>query len=160
MPTSSRRFRNHPVRLLFLKSVWVEVWRSIKRAHKDSRARKQLLAVGLLLLVVILVFVYLLALIGTGAWFFLPFVIPVIWWRSRRARQEFAPMNIAPKPEPLTPEPTDEQNQAVRKHFAELALVYAALVDRAGSERFLKEKSLPPDVEVRSRRVHLDLLRK
>lgn len=159
MSTTPSRFRNHPIRLLFLKSVWLEVWRNIKRAHKDSRARKQLLGMFLLVLFVVLVFVYLLAIIGTGAWFFLPFAIPIMWWRSRRQKQDFAGMRIAPAPAPLAPEPSEEESRALRRYFADLAIIYATLVDRAGSERFLKEKELPQDMEVRSRRVHLDLLR-
>ena len=164
MPSSYLRSRKAGLlRVLFEKSVWVELWGSLKRVHKDRRARRRLallsLAAGLLVLVVAGVMVYLALLIGTGAIFIVPFVIPVLWWLRRSANREFQPMNIVPQW--ARPELKEEEASGgtLRRYFADLALLYAVLVDRAGSERFLKEKELPPGMEVTSRRLHMDVLR-
>jgi hypothetical protein len=145
--------------MLFRKATWYEAWLSLKRVHKDKRARKHLLRLSLLIAIPAVLIAYLLFLIGTGAWLFIPFVIPVIWWRSRAAKRDFAPLNIAPRPEPLSFELSPAQRASLRRYFAELALIHAVMVDRAGSERYLKEKQLPEGVEIASRRTHLELLR-
>src|SRR5215469_17944834 len=89
------------VQVLRQKSVWRELWLSVKRAHKDRRARRRLgfvsLWVGLLLLLLIAAIAYLAVLIGTGSIFFAPFVIPVLWWIRRGAKKDFEPMSIAPQ---------------------------------------------------------------
>ena len=162
MPSSySRSQRAGLLRVLFEKSVWVELWGSLKRVHKDRRARRRLallsLAAGLLVLVVVAVVVYLAVLIGTGAIFIVPFVLPVLWWLRRSADREFQPMNIVPRW--ARPEGEQASGGTLRRYFADLGLLYAVLVDRAGSERFLKEKELPPGVEVTSRRLHMEVLR-
>lgn len=136
------------------------MWLSVRRVHKDRRARKQVLSFALFLLVPVLVIAYVAFLIGSGAWLFLPFVIPVMWWRYRGAKRDSQPLNIAPRPEQWEKVPTDEEKRAVREHFSALALFYAVLMDRAGSERYLKERQLPEGAEPVSRRIHLELLRK
>jgi hypothetical protein len=150
-------------RVLSQKSVWREVWLSVKRVHKDKRARRRLgflsLAIGLLLVLVIGAIAYVMVMSGTGSIFFAPFLIPVIWWIRRSAKKDFAPMSIAPQASAHGSEAREANAQALHSHFADLALLYAVLVDRAGSERFLKEKELPPDVEVTSRRAHMEALR-
>ncbi len=164
MPSGYSRWRRAGLpRVLFESSIWVELWGSLKRVHKDRRARRRLaflsLGVALLVLLVAAVVVYLALMVGTGAIFFIPFVIPVLWWLRRSANREFQAMNIVPqwaRPEGKT-EAANEGR--LRRYFADLALLYAVLVDRAGSERFLKEKALPPEVEVTSRRLHMDALR-
>lgn len=157
----SRSFRQSNYRALVDKSMWLAAWRSVKRAHKDKRARKHILmvtaALGLLVLLVAGCLVYLVFVIGTGAWIFVPFVIPVMWWIRRGAKQEFAPMNIAPPPEPLLPHKNERDK--VITYFSKLALLYAVLVDRSGSEGFLKQKELPEGFEVTTRRSHLELLK-
>lgn len=151
------------VRVLFEKSVWVELWGSVKRVHKDKRARRRLavlsLAAGLLMLLAVGLIVYLVLLTGTGAIFIVPFVIPVLWWLRRSANREFEPMNIVPQWARPEANPEEASGGVLRGYFADLALLYAVLVDRAGSERFLKEKELPPGMEVTSRRLHMDVLR-
>src|SRR5215469_7202783 len=144
--------------VLTQKSFWLEIGRSLKRVHKDSRARKQVFRLLLIILILVLAIGYLAFLIGSGAWLFLPFVIPVVWFRARQAKQDFEPMHIAPIPDPpqaLRPETL----ASLRRHFAELSLVYAVLLDRSGSERFLKEKDLPEGMEITSRRVHINVLK-
>jgi len=98
-------------------------------------------------------------LIGTGAWLFVPFVIPVMWWIRRSNKQEFEPLNIAPKPEPPPPALADPDLVLLRRFLAELTILYAVFLDRAGSERFLKEKQLPEGAEIVTRRTHFELLR-
>ena len=164
MPTIRTEPPRHTLfRVFSQKSVWREIWLNVKRVHKDKRARRQLgslsLWIGLLLLVGVVAIAYVFALIGTGSIFFAPFVIPLLWWIRRGAKKEFEPLRIAP-PAPAI-EAKDEETDRAELHgyFADLALVYAVLVDRAGSERFLKEKELPPGVEVTSRRTHTEALR-
>jgi len=159
----TRVFRNNYFRILARKATWTEAWLSLKRAHKDKRARKHLFGLGLLLgftiVLPIICLAYLVLLIGTGAWLFLPFVLPVIWWRNRRAKEDFAPVHIAPASDPIRSTLSPDERRSLRTYFAELALIHAVFVDRTGSERFLKEKVLPEEVEVASRRMHLELLR-
>lgn len=152
--------RVKPFTIVLHRAFWWEMLQSIRRVHKDRRARKQVLSFALFLLVPVLVIAYVAFLIGSGAWLFLPFVIPVVWWRHRSAKQDAEPLHIAPNPELAVKVPTEEEKRAVREHFSALALLYAVLMDRAGSERYLKEKQLPEGSEPVSRRIHLDLLRK
>jgi hypothetical protein len=154
----ARRKQAGALGVFFQKSSWSEFGRSLKRMHKDRRARKQLFGLALLLLIPLLIIVYLAFMIGSGAWLFLPFVIPVMWWRARRAKEEAEPMHIAPTPDPA-PSLSEEAHAALRNYFAELALIYAVLLDRSGSERFLKEKELPAGMEITSRRVHVNLIK-
>lgn len=144
--------------MLFRRDTWREAGMSLRRAHKDSRARKHLLAVFALVAAPVACALYLLWLAGSGALFVVPFVLPVIWWRSRREKQDAEPIRITPDNKPVITEPTEREKADLRRYFAEVALVYAVIVDRAGSERFLKEKELPEGVAVVSRRKHLDLL--
>ena len=153
-----RRKQAGALGVLVQKSFWTEIGRSLKRIHKDRRARKQVFGLVLLLLLPLLAIAYLAFLVGSGAWFILPFVIPVMWWRARQVKQDSTPIHIAPVPDPA-PALTEEAQSALRKYFAELALIYSVLLDRSGSERFLKEKELPQDMEITSRRVHINLLR-
>lgn len=150
-------------RFLSQKSVWREIWLSLRRVHKDRRARRQLgslsMWMGLLLLILVAAIAYVALLIGTRSIFFAPFVIPVLWWIGRSAKKEFEPMSIAPKPAAPAEADREAGLPALREYFAHLGLLYAVLVDRAGSERFLHEKDLPPGVEVTSRRVHMEALR-
>jgi hypothetical protein len=150
-------------RVLSQKSVWRELWLSVKRAHKDRRARRRLgflsLAIGLLLVLAVGTVAYVMVMIGTGSIFLVPFLVPVMWWIRRSAKKDFAPLNIAPQASAHGSEAREANSQALHSHFADLALLYAVLVDRAGSERFLKEKELPPGVEVTSRRAHVEALR-
>jgi hypothetical protein len=164
MPSAqTRSAKGNLVQVLRQKSVWRELWLSVKRAHKDRRARRRLgfvsLWAGLLLLFVVAAIGYLAVLIGTGSIFFAPFVIPVLWWIRRRSKRDFEPMSIAPQAATINAHADAARDAAARSWLADLMLVYAVLVDRAGSERFLKEKELPANVEVTSRRVHMEILR-
>ena|SRR5215472_10302831 len=163
--TRSQPPKYHVFRVLSEKSVWKEFWLSVKRAHKDRRARRHLavlsMMIGLAVLVLIIVLTYVVLLVGTGSIFFAPLVIPVLWWiRRRAAEKESGPINIAPQVAQIYSTAKEENKQVLRSYFADLGLLYAVLVDRAGSERFLKEKELPPRVEVTSRRAHMEALRK
>src|SRR4051812_15860060 len=146
-PVRSQPPRQTLYRVLSQKSVWRELWGSMKRVHKDRRARRRLgfvsLAIGLALLLVVIAIVYVMVLIGTGSILFVPLVIPLLWWIRRSTRKEFEPMSIAPQASALLSEAREANTTALHAYFAELALLYAVLVDRAGSERFLKEKELP-----------------
>ena len=75
------------------------------------------------------------------------------------AKKDDMPLRITPAPEPAIKILTDEERRNLRLYFGEVALLYAVMVDRAGSERFLKEKVLPEGMEVTSRRIHLEWLK-
>lgn len=147
-------------RTILRKATWVEASRSLRRAHKDKRARKHLLRLGLLLLAPVLCIGYLVWIWGMGAWFILPIVILFAWLFNRDAKQAGETLHIAPTPEPVRRELTEEETKAMRHSFAQMALLIATMVDRAGSEKFLKEKELPPGIELTTRRTHLELLKK
>jgi hypothetical protein len=145
-------------RMLFRGGTWVDAWRSLRRAHKDKRARKHLLSFVRMLVIPIVCAAYLAWLARMGALLFLPLLAPIIWWSNRRKRNE-TPLHIAPTAEPVVRELTNEESRALRVYFGQLALFYSAMTDRAGSENFLKVKVLPAGLEVTSRRSHLELLR-
>ena len=144
-------------------SVWAETLRNLRRFHKDKRARSQIGALALLLALMLLVPVAIIAyaawVIGSGAWIMLLLALPILWWIRRGAKKEFEPQNITPQPKLHVVETDAENQDSVRSYFANLALIYAVLVDRAGSEQFLKTKELPEGIEVTSRRTHLELLK-
>lgn len=147
-------------RKLTLRATWFEAWLSLRRVHKDRRARKELRRLAFLLLVPLLCLVYLVWLLKSGAVFIAPFVIPVIWW-IRRSNKRSEPLHIAPQPE--TPKPielTDDQHDQICAWLGRFGLFYAVMLDRAGSELFVQNKELPATIEVVSRRIHIDLLRR
>lgn len=147
--------------MMLRKATWSEAQASLRRAHKDKRARKHLFSLAVMILTPALCFVYLLWLIGSGAIYFLPFVIPVIWLiRRSHRRQDEAAIRIAPGPAPVRRELSNDERSTIRAHFANQALVYAVFADRAASEAFLKRNTLPEGHEIISRRLHLDLLKK
>jgi hypothetical protein len=147
-------------RRLFGKATWTDVGMSLRRAHKDRRARKHLLAFSFLLLAPVLCIAYLWWLIGSGAIYFVPFLIPIYWLMQRGyKKQDKASLRITPGPPPLRRELSKEELAEVRSHLATLALVFAVFLDRAASEAFLKQNEVPEGREVVSRRVHLELLK-
>ncbi|WP_263355880.1 intracellular growth attenuator family protein [Acidicapsa ligni] len=146
--------------MLLRKATWHEAWRSLKRAHKDRRARKHFLLFLLHLLIPFLCIAWLAAAMGTGFIFLVPLILLFGWWRSRAVRKEDSvSLSIKAPTPPIHRKLTEEDRQKLRRYFTEQALIYAVVTDRAGSEAFLKEKILPEGVEVVSRRIHLDLLK-
>lgn len=161
------------LQLLFSKKYWrslvhPETWRqtnvALRRAHKDARARKRLLQTFILLLAPFLVLAYAGMLVGNGLGLvgaIIVFAVAIAFaiFRNRRPKDDGTPTTLslnnlktveAPPP-PVTPE--------LRKEFAEMALVCAVLVDRAGSENFLRTKVLPEGMEVVTRQRHMEILR-
>jgi hypothetical protein len=145
-------------RTISLRVVWREAGLSLRRAHKDPRARKLLLQLLLLLITPLLCVVYFAWLVSSGAIFFVPFVIPAIWW-VRRGHKRNEPLQIAPQSESRSV-PADEDNPAIRGYLGQMGVLYAVMLDRGGSESFLRDKELPANIEVISRRTHIDLLRR
>ena len=160
-------------RLLFSKNYWALVrrrqfwrdcWVAARRAHKDKRARKQM---RLLLTVVVtpaLCLLYVGLLLASAAAMIagVPQLSAVLligsvigWIRSRNARRENERLKL------FEPEKPAEWvvSAELRRQVAELALVYAVMADRAGSEGFLAAKTLPEGFEVATRRVHVALLK-
>ena len=140
-------------------TTWLEAWRSLKRVHKDSRARKYLGHLLWLLIIPVLCFAYLCLVAGTRALYVVPVIFLIIWLRNRHRRKHSAPLHITPQPAPIHRTLTKEDRRALRTRFTDLALLLAVLLDRAGSETYLRDKVLPEGVEVVSRRIHIDLLK-
>jgi hypothetical protein len=95
-------FKSSYWRMLLRKATWQEAGMSLRRAHKDKRARKHVLGFALMLLVPFLCIAYLAWLAGSGAILFVPFVIPVILWRARREKQRPRPFTSPRNPHPST----------------------------------------------------------
>src|ERR1700753_2252278 len=112
-------------RSISLRSVWREAGLSLRRSHKDPRARKFLLGLLLLLLLPLLCIVYFGWLVSSGAILFVPFVVPAIWWiRRKHKSNEILP--IAPRPAPRAV-PVDADNPAVRVYLGQMGVLYAAM---------------------------------
>lgn len=140
-----------------LRAFWREAGVSLRRAHKDPRARKFLLQVFLLLITPLLCVAYFAWFIASGAIFLLPFLIPAVWLIHRNNKRN-APLHIVPHQEPRSV-PVGDDDPAICPYLAQMGVLYAVMVDRAGSESFLRHKQLPPNIEIISRRTHIDLLR-
>lgn len=157
----SRNYWRH----LFLASTWHDAWLIFRRAHKDPRARKHLLRLLLLVFYPLLIVLYVFVVIVAGALpqvaVLLVLAIPVVWWIRRRTRRD-TPPHVTPQPDPIAPPPslTHEAEASLREYLSRVALLHAVLLDRAGSESFLHHQELPPNAEVISRRIHIDLLRR
>jgi hypothetical protein len=145
--------------MLLRQATWYEAWLNLKRVHKDRRARKHIRHFLFLLIIPVLCLAYLVWVARSGAVFIVPILAAGVWWTNRRRRQEGGPLTILPGKAPAFRELSEAEQREVRAYFAELALLYAVMLDRAGSEAFLKEKVLPEGFEVTSRRVHLDMLK-
>ncbi len=111
-----------------------------------------------MLVVPMLCLAYAAWLVGSGGIIILPFLLPVMIWRARRAKRESTPLSIVPTNKAEVKELSDDAKCEIRLYFERLALSYAVILDRAGSESFLKTKVLPEGFVATTRRVHLDLL--
>jgi hypothetical protein len=153
-------FRKSYWLMLFRKATWYEAWLSLRRAHKDRRARRHLLRLLFQLLIPFLCAAWLAWAVGTGVFVLVPIIFAIIWWRNRVvAKEASVSLSIKEPPPPIHRELTAEDRRKLRMYFEQLTLIYAVMADRAGSEAFLKDKILPEGVEVVSRRIHLDLLK-
>jgi hypothetical protein len=101
--------------------------------------------------------VYIRLFMGTGAIFLAPFVLPVLWWVWRSGKKESESKNLTSQRS--SAESPAQHAGKLHGYLADLTLLYAVLLDRAGSERFLKETELPPGMEVTSRRTQMEVLR-
>ncbi|SEG18937.1 hypothetical protein SAMN05421819_2122 [Bryocella elongata] len=153
-------------RTLFSSDFWVRTARSVRRVHKDRRARKQLRSALIFLIAPVLCIVYafwLLAMVfgagvfGIGIVALVAVIVTIVEVNRRRKASEKKRAELAANPElrPPPPPPSPE----LRRTFAELALLHAVYADRSGSEQFLHTKILPEGIEIITRRVQLDLLR-
>jgi hypothetical protein len=152
-------FKKSYWQMMLRAATWSDAWSSLRRVHKDSRARKHLRHFLWLLTIPILCFAYLCLVAGTRTFYVVPVIFLVIWLRNRNRRKNSAPLHITPQPAPIHRVLTEEDRRTLHTRFADLALLLAVLLDRAGSEVFLRDKVLPEGVEVVSRRIHIDLLK-
>jgi hypothetical protein len=160
-------------RLFFSKNYWALVrrrhfwrdsWVAARRAHKDRRARKQMrLLLTVILTPVLCLFFTGLLLAAAGSLaagqpgLAVGFLAgsAIAWVRSRNARREAETLKLFAPETPVEWVVSSE----LRRRVAELALVYAVMGDRAGSEGFLAVKTLPEGFEVATRRVHVSVLK-
>jgi len=153
------------------RQFWLDSWVAVRRAHKDKRARKQIR----LLLTVVLTPVLTLFYAGLLAEVVYSAVLLVSFRKSAgdgitggamlAALGFFAGWRILNRhnTRTISLDEAEPMERAVapelRRRIAELALVYAVMADRAGSEGFLAAKTLPPGFEVATRRVHVAVLK-
>jgi hypothetical protein len=154
-------FKKSYWKMLLRRASWYEAWLSLKRVHKDKRARSHLRRFALMLLAPFLCLTYLVWLVGSGGLVVVPIIAALIWWRGRRTTEDGKLPSILPPSEtgPADRVLNDQERNALRNYFAEFTLVCAVMVARAGSESYLKEKELPENLEVTSRRSYIDLLK-
>lgn len=133
---------------------------SLRRAHKDKRARKHVGQLAVLLVAPFLCLLYAMWVLGSGpfAVILIPTIALIFAWQEYRRRERRSARAQAEAQDGLRPLTVAEQNE-FRKYFAERALIYAVILDRAGSEQYLRTKVLPEGIEVTTRRVHLELLK-
>ena len=154
-------FQNNYWRMLTGRNTWSRARMSMRRAHKDGRARKYLLAVALLLLLPVLAIVYLMFVIGSGTIVFVPFVIPVLWWIQRSNKKEDqATLSIGPATRSKQVPNAALDERALREYLCKLGLAYAVFVDRALSESYLSRNGLPEGHEAVARRTHMEVLKR
>jgi hypothetical protein len=146
-------------RMLLRPDTWREAWLSVKRLHKDRRARRHVGQVLWLALIPLLCLAYLAWIIRLNMLIILPILVPIFWWQSRRNRQQEAVPSIVPTRNPVYRILSDEEQRKFREYFVDVTLLYAVMLDRAASETYLSEKVLPEGYEVTTRRTHLDLLK-
>jgi len=152
-------FKKSYWQMMLRASTWSDAWRSLRRVHKDSRARKHIRHFLWLLIIPVLCFLYLCLVAGTRAFYVVPFIFLFIWLRNRNSAKNSATLHIAPQPAPIHRDLSPEDRRQLHTRFADLALLLGVLLDRAGSETYLRDKVLPEGVEVVSRRIHIDLLK-
>ncbi len=146
-------------RMLLRPDTWHEAWQSLKRVHKDRRARRHLGQVVWLALVPLLCLAYLGWIIRLNMLFIVPVLIPIFWWQARRGRAQETVLSIVPTRNPVYRMLSDEEQRKFREYFVDVTLLYAVMLDRASSETYLADKVLPQGYEVTTRRTHLELLK-
>jgi hypothetical protein len=160
-------------RLFFSKNYWALVrrrqfwrdsWVAMRRAHKDKRARKQMRLLFTVVSTPLICVMYVALLAGAmgamvagvpevGSLFV---IAGIAGWAGARGARRRAERDKLFEPE----QPAEWVVSAeLRRRVAELALVYAVMGDRAGSEGFLAVKTLPEGFEVATRRVHVSVLK-
>lgn len=141
--------------------------KTLRRVHKDRRARAQLLWVLLgLAAVVYEVVVVAFSIRQNGALGIFPLAVcalliaAVVVYRRRRPVQTSGPVTLDLSPRPEIPAVPDVRaSPDLLREFAERALLHAILGHRAASEGFLKHKGVPEGQTIITRQTHLRLLR-
>jgi len=146
-------------RMLLRRDTWREAWLSVKRVHKDRRARRHVGQIVWLAMIPLLCLAYLAWIIRLNMLVILPILVPIFWWQARRNRPQEAVLSIVPTRNPVYRILSEEEQRKFRAYFVEVTLLYAVMLDRAASETYLAEKVLPEGYEVTTRRTHLDLLK-
>ncbi|MFT4112794.1 hypothetical protein [Silvibacterium sp.] len=146
-------------RMFFRPHTWTNAFLNLRRFHKDRRARKQFWQFLYLVSIPLLVGAWIAFLLGRSSIILLPFLALAAWWQARREKNAAKSLSILPDSKPVPRVLTAEERAEIRKYLADLTLVYAVLLNRSGSEGYLKTKTVPEGVEVISRRIHLELLR-
>jgi hypothetical protein len=151
-------------RLVSRRQFWRDSWFALRRIHKDKRVRPQIKLLSQVILAPLVFFavlLWILAMLATamtgedaapalGGFLFLTMLVLRLSFRRRRVVYRQGPTWA------------DERlyRPTVRREVAELTLLYAVLADRASSEVFVAVKTLPDQIEVVTRQLHIALLRK
>jgi hypothetical protein len=134
--------------------IWKNFAILVRRAPKDRRAGRALFLT--LLALVGLAAYAALVLLNPGTYVILPPALIALWFIRRSHKRADAGLirlnRLDVKSE------TDDLLEH-RKHLAQVTVALAAMIDRAGSEAFLKSKELPPGVAVITRQRLIAMLR-
>ncbi len=138
-------------------------WRTLRRVHKDRRARALLWQLLLPILFLIGFTIYVVvnkgtALIAIGIDVVL-FTI-IIAYRRRRPAEKSGPVTLdLTQHRELEPLPEIHSTPELLRELTETTLLHAILAHRAASEGFLKHKGVPEGQTVITRQTHIRLLR-
>jgi hypothetical protein len=145
--------------MLVRADTWRGAWLNLRRAHKDRRARKQLIQLAWACLIPFVCLAYAIWIFRVNALVVIPILIPIFIWQAIRGKERREQAEAQRRQSNPHRELDPQQMDAFRAYFADVALIYAVMLDRAGSERYVQEKVLPEGIEITTRRVHLDVLK-
>lgn len=146
-------------RQIFSQEFWRTFWVALRRSRRDRRDLKLVLRLTATVLAFVLYYGYLIwtaragfdqgtLFIILGAIFFVVTALVVRWMANKLdERQSRKESDLA-------------TNKTLRNRLASDGFALSVLLSRAGSEQMLREKILPPGIEVVTRRFHIDQLRK
>jgi hypothetical protein len=145
---------------IFRSEFWHQYWIAIRRSKRDSRDRKNVLQITFFLLAFVCYYGYLILYASRGfldremifptcigACFALMIVIGIAINNRLDARKARSESDLA-------------VDQFLRQRLASDGFALSVLLMRSGSEELLREKQLPTEVEIITRRAHLAQLHK
>lgn len=143
---------------IFSREFWRAYWVAIRRSTRDRRDLKHVLLLTAYLIVVILYYGYFIWSakagfdIGTGLILSVVIFFVVTGFVGRWASNKLDERKARKEADLAT-------NKMLRRRLASDGFALSVLLSRTGSEQMLREKLLPPEIEVVTRRFHIDRLR-